>query len=397
MKTAKTRSPFTGRALAASLVLFGMAATPSFAATLAHRWSFNGNLDDSVGGANATTIGTSSTVNYVDGNTAVQTGSDQAGTYATSLKLGTGLVTGGTVTIEVWAKRIKLDAAYANMRLFDWGPDTTAYFCLSWNDNADIWVKSGNGNRTGSPYTTVSDSGCWANGKKYYVAVTLTANGDGTTTAHIVRYDTANLTDFESADTTFSSCDLASILAGNLYLGHSQYPGESQKDATATYDEVRVWKGILSDDALALSAQKGADATTADIAAIVAKNAEAGTVSRALDIESGATVNLGGFALTQPVIAGAGTVQSGALTVTEKIRVNAGEKLTFSGVALDLTGTTLEVADPENITGSFVFAESDTAITGKPSYDVKGWKVKRSADGKTLTLAKVKGVMIIAK
>ena len=257
MKTTKTRSTFTGRALVASLALFGMAATPSFAARLAHRWSFNGDLKDSVGGANATTIGTSSTVNYVDGNTAVQTGSDQAGTYATSLKLGTGLVTGGTVTIEVWAKRIA--KTYTDMRLFDWGPDTTAYFCLSWNDNADIWVKSGNGNRTGSPYTTVSDSGCWANGKKYYVAVTLTANGDGSTTAHIVRYDTANLTDFGSADTTFSSCDLASILAGNLYLGHSQWWGERGYDATAVYDEVRVWEGGLSRAQMAKNAADGPD------------------------------------------------------------------------------------------------------------------------------------------
>ena len=110
---------------------------------------------------------------------------------------------------------------------------------------------------------------------------------------------------------------------------------------------------------------------------------------------SGATLDLGGNTLTQPVIAGAGTVQNGTLTVTKKIRVNAGEKLTFSGVALDVTGTTVEVADPENLTQPFVFAESTPAITGKPSSGVRGWKVKKSADGRTLTFKRVRGAMII--
>ena len=117
--------------------------------------------------------------------------------------------------------------------------------------------------------------------------------------------------------------------------------------------------------------------------------------SGTLAVASGATLDLGGNTLTQPVIAGAGTVQNGTLTVTKKIRVNAGEKLTFSGVALDVTGTTVEVADPENLTQPFVFAESTTAIMGKPSSGVRGWKVKKSADGKTLTIKRSAGVKII--
>ena len=87
-------------------------------------------------------------------------------------------------------------------------------------------------------------------------------------------------------------------------------------------------------------------------------------------------------------------MQNGTLTVTQKIRVNAGEKLTFSGVALDLTGTTVEVVDPENLTQPFVFAESTTAITGKPSA-ARGWTVRKSADGKTLTIKRSAGVKII--
>ncbi len=41
-----------------------------------------------------------------------------------------------------------------------------------------------------------------------------------------------------------------------LYLGHSQY--DSDKDALAAYDEVRVWRGVLTDDQLTASAAAAA-------------------------------------------------------------------------------------------------------------------------------------------
>ena len=368
----------------------------SFAA-LAHRWSFNGDLADSVGGCTATTIGSKTDVNYVNDNTAVQTGSDQAATYATSLNLGKALSAGEAVTVEIWAKRNSLNNA---MRLFDWGLSNTDYICMSWNDNANVWVKTGNADRSGTPAGLVS--GCFANDVNYHLGVTFTANSDGTTTIRVVRHNLDDSSEeAKTLTTTFPSCDLLEIIAGNLYLGHSQYSWESGNDATAVYDEVRVWKGILSDDALALSAQKGADATTADIAAIVAKNAEAGTVTRTLDLASGATLNIAsGQTLTQPVVKGNGTIAGGTLVVSDKIVATVGECIEASGT-IDLSNAKIELVDPENLATPFTFLKPTAGQTltvigiPTPTNLPNRWKVSVSANG-TGRIVK-RGFMIIVK
>ena len=198
-------------------------------------------------------------------------------------------------------------------------------------------------------------------GATFFDGLTAFAFGKGGLT-----FDTAGY------DVTLSSGTLTSTESGSLL--RKEGAGTFTMHALPPVDDIYVDAGSL-----ALSA-------TVD---------NTGSATRSLAIASGATLALGGNALTQPVIAGAGTVQNGTLTVTKKIRVNADEKLTFSGVALDVTGTTVEVADPENLTQPFVFAESTTAITGMPSSGVRGWKVKKSADGMTLTFKRVRGAMVI--
>jgi len=198
-------------------------------------------------------------------------------------------------------------------------------------------------------------------GATFFDGLTAFAFGKGGLT-----FDTAGY------DITLSSGTLTSTESGSLMRKEGE--GTFTMHTLPPVDDIYVDAGSL-----ALSA-------TVD---------NTGAADRTLAVASGATLALGGNTLTQPVIAGAGTVQNGTLTVTKKIRVNAGEKLTFSGVALDVTGTTVEVADPENLTQPFVFAESTTAITGMPSSGVRGWKVKKSADGKTLTIKRSAGVKIL--
>ena len=344
-------------------------------AALAHRWSFNGDLADSVGGATATTIGSKADVNYVN-DAAVRTGSDQSATYATSLNLGKALSAGDAVTIEIWAKRSSLTA---NMRLFDWGLSNEDYICMSWNDSANVWVKTGNRDRFANPAGVVN--GCFANNVNCHLGVTFTANTDGTTTVRVLRHNLDDPTaETKTLTTTFPSCDLLSIIAGNLYLGHSQYASESGKDATATYDEVRIWKGALSNEALALSAQKGPDATAADIADIVAANAA--PVSRTLELASGATLNVGaGNTLRQPVVKGSGTLAGGNLVVTERMNVTIGEKMNVTdGATLDLTGAELVVTNPEALQKGFTFATAPSGgiVPAAPrplSGDLRGYRL----------------------
>ena len=350
---------------------------------LAHRWSFNGDLTDSVGGATATTIGAQAEVNYVNG-AAVRTGSDQSATYATSLNLGKALSAGEAVTIEIWAKRNSLTT---NMRLFDWGLSNTDYICMSWHDNANVWVKTGNINRTGTPAELVN--GCFANNVNYHLGVTFTANANGTTTIRVVRHNLDVPSEAaKTLTTTFPSCDLMGIIAGNLYLGHSQYSGEANNDAAATYDEVRVWKGLLSDDALALSAQKGPDATASDIAEIVAEISSAAPAARTLEIESGATFEIAsGATVTQPILKGKGGAVSGSgtLKISDRILLNAGDSITASGT-IDLTDAKVELVDPENLTKPFFFikpaANATLTIVGTPEAVglPTGWKLSVSSN-----------------
>ena len=95
------------------------ASSPSFATSLAHRWSFNGDLNDSVGTAHAITKPAGTDAVFTSNNTSVRTGADNsASSKATSLNLGTGLVTGNDATIELWCSRVSFTN---NSRLFDWG------------------------------------------------------------------------------------------------------------------------------------------------------------------------------------------------------------------------------------------------------------------------------------
>ena len=359
-------------------------------ARLAHRWSFNGDLNDSVGGSTATAIGEKTDVNYVD-NAAVRTGSDQSATYATALNLGKALTAGESATIEIWATRNNL--LNGNMRVFDWGPGTGDYLCMAWMENPKIWIR----NRADSAAIT----GCFADNVKYHIAMTIKANGDGTSHVRFIRRNPSDPADVKTCEETVSNWTLPLVSVGDFYLGHSQWPGESGIDASATYDEVRIWKGVLGDDALALSAQKGPDATTADIAEIVSAASVADSVARTLKLESGAALEIAsGTTLTQPILTSSGgMVYGGRLKISDKILFNVGDSITASGM-IDLTNAKVVLVDPENLTLPFNLikpAENATLnIIGRPEAEnlPRGWLLSVSSN-----FAKIKknGVAIILR
>ena len=363
-----------------------------------HRWSFNNSYNDSVTGAApasrfGTTSGKTTPLTITPGKLVLNGG---GGWGNGSLSLGVSSLGSADATVEIWAGN---DAIVNNSVLFsysdqNWGTAPQNEVCFKWSEGTAatdvMWVKKA-GTDIFKENAVLSQV---VLGKEYYFAFTFHDNGDGSTLISWQRRDAATGALERSGRRVVPGWTLANVASStNPTFAIGVYKNNVAGDAKASYNEVRVWGAALSDDALALSAQKGPDATAADIAAIVAKNGE--VADRTLAVASGATLDLGGNTLTQPVIAGAGTVQNGTLTVTKKICVNAGEKLTFSGVALDVTGTTVEVADPENLAQSFVFAQSTTAITGMPSSGVRGWKVKKSADGRTLTFKRVRGTMVI--
>ena len=220
--------------------------TAAVSPSLAHRWSFNGNLNDSQGGATATKVG--SNVTIADGK-AKLTGS---GNGAGSLKLGTNLLNTDAATIEIWASQT---AARNWARVFDYGADNTHYFCLTWSSGTDI-----TNDRAGTKNTTEvavdTSMAPYKLGRQFHISATFERQRDGTTFVRWMRRDAATGVLQKSGTMTIPN-GIQSISNPVLYLGHSFYTADS--DACAEYDEVRIWNGILSDVQLSANANAGPD------------------------------------------------------------------------------------------------------------------------------------------
>ncbi|MBQ8114361.1 MAG: hypothetical protein IJ146_14260 [Kiritimatiellae bacterium] len=242
--------------IAATLTALATALTASAAAPeLAHRWSFNGTYEDSVGGTTAELIGTA--VDFNESNTAVVLSGD--GNGKGSLNLGTGMLPTDVpeVTLEIWATQTTVKNW---ARIFDYGPDNQNYFTMTWCQGTDggndrVEIKKANGavlvyNHTMATYDL---------GTQCHISVTFSANADGTTNVRWARRNTETGAVESLCYGWVVNWNLGNLASGKFYLGHSQYTADL--DANAAYDEVRVWRGLLTDAQLTASALAGPDAT----------------------------------------------------------------------------------------------------------------------------------------
>ena len=177
-----------------------------------------------------------------------------------------------------------------------------------------------------------------------------------------------------------------------FWLGHSFW---NDADASADYDEVRVWNGVLCDEAIALSAAAGPDATAEQLAALAAKNASGASSLRTIELAEGAVLDLGGNTLVQPAIAGCGAVATGAggkLVVAEKFISKVGESITASG-EIDISNASFELADVENLKSQYTFLEPEDGATlsvsgrFRKSNLPKGWVAVISPDGTGMVIS----------
>ncbi len=218
--------------------------TPSVALT--HRWSFNDNLNDSVGSSNASKIG--SNVNLVDGK-AVCTGN---GAGQGSLNLGSNLLNTDGATIEIWAAN---DEVKGGSRIFEYGVDTSHYFMMAWTKSTDLYVDSAEA-FSGSNNIYDGALAPFTLGRQYHISVTFERQGDGSTKVRAMRRDAASGAIQRVAVYSIAN-GIHTFSSPILRLGRS-FQGNA--DAKATYDEVRVWQGVLSDAQLKASALAGPDA-----------------------------------------------------------------------------------------------------------------------------------------
>ena len=231
-----------------ALAFMAFAALPLSAAELTHRWSFNGDYSDSAGGADAVKCGTY--VSLYGNRVHMGYGSCTHGTGY--VNFGTNMLDTTAATIELWARQ---DGVENWSRVFDYGADNAHYFTLCWTYGTNL-----NNDRAGmkNPGEIAVDGTMapYEIGEDYHIAVTFERQGDAT----LVKWQRrdAKTGELQKSGSMTMSDGIQKIVNPVLYLGHSQY--DSDRDAMAAYDEVRVWRGVLTDDQLTASAAAGPDA-----------------------------------------------------------------------------------------------------------------------------------------
>lgn len=227
---------------------------PLCAAELAHRWSFNGNFADSVGSADAVKCGTY--VSLYGGKVHMGYGTCERGTGY--IDLGTNMLDTAAATLEIWARH---DGVKNWSRVFDYGADNTHYFALCWTYGTN-YGRDRAGMKNPGEIAVDDTMAPYEIGTDYYIAVTFEQQGEAT----LVKWQRrdAKTGGLQKSGTMTMPDGIQKIADPVLYLGHSQYTAD--KDALAAYDEVRIWRGALTDAQLAASAAAGPDATIADSA-----------------------------------------------------------------------------------------------------------------------------------
>ena len=238
--------------VACAAMVAAFAASPLAASELTHRWSFNGDCSDSAGGADAVKCGTY--VSLYGGRVHMGYGDCTHGTGY--VDLGTNMLDTTAATIEIWARH---DGVKNWSRIFDYGADTANNVFLSWTYGTTLSKNQAGSKVQGAERKADYTMPCEI-GEDYYIAATFEQQGDGATLVKWQRRDAATGVLLASGSLSMAG-GINSFVDPVLYLGHSQY--DSDRDALAAYDEVRVWHGVLTDAQLAASAAAGPDAAIA--------------------------------------------------------------------------------------------------------------------------------------
>ena len=248
----RVRGAFTGARNVSLTVFLLLAATTAQAtggdpATLLHRWSFNGDLKDSVGGRTAMYSGKAAPAWNATTN-AISLAGGARGTSV--LQMGARTVPEGNFTLEIFATLRQDSGNYAP--LFQLADATSAdVLTCCWVSNNRIELNKG-GTRL---FLQDNLLGTYTLGNLYHVCFTVTTNYDGNGMSQL-RFVKRNLTtgaDPIIADVVPSApWSPADLKIRSLNIGFSVWSGNY--DPAADYDEIRVWDRVLTDDEIASNA-----------------------------------------------------------------------------------------------------------------------------------------------
>ena len=215
---------------------------------IVHRWSFNGDWADSVGGATAEAIGTATL-----SSTTVTTPGAETG----RVSLGSWLIptNAGPVTVELWAAQ---NAKRASAKIFTCGNDSGTHgFCLM-DKNGGALYQGWMG--MGSTMYDDSWSSCGAPvlGRMEHFAIMMdNVPAPVGNTGMMMRRHTLDGSYVGGLQPSLAGWALPKLVQTATYVGGC---GWNSTDAAATFDEVRIWKGALTAADLEASAATSCDA-----------------------------------------------------------------------------------------------------------------------------------------
>jgi len=312
--------------------------------SVAHRWSFNSSLADSIGTSPATIVDVgANNVTLSATRVTLAGGARDSSDY---VSLGSNLLPKANVpvTIELWATQNTVNNW---SRVFDFGNDTTENLFMSWTQGTNLasdrveWKDSvtNTADNTNQPYTL---------GAEYHIAMVLMPVGNSTQVTWYAAPATSN--SLGAAKGTFTSSNtLTNFINSADNLGRSFYGGDNT--ASASYDEVRFWNTALDSVTLQTLHMAGPDANlnSLNLGSVAGQLPSTTAVNISA---SGAALDLGGFNQTigslagvagSQVVLGSGALSTGgdntSTTFAGVISGGGGSLVKQGAGTLTLTGT----------------------------------------------------------
>lgn len=241
--------------------------SPAFAKA-AHRWSFNGNLTDSIGSSDAVIQpGDTSSTNTatVGANSVTMTGGAKAASQW--VQLGSGLLPekNTAVTVELWATNNAIQNWSRVFSFHDLVPEETMF--ISWtrgtgaNTDQNAWYNDDNDPDSNGDNSAVGDIHAFAVGVEYHIVMTICPVPDDINSSQVTFYSAdSTALDLGPAKGSFiSPVRVSSMLDVVNALGRSRY---ADNTASASYNEVRIFDGCLQPWALDALHAQGPDAAS---------------------------------------------------------------------------------------------------------------------------------------
>ena len=247
--------------------------TSTLASMLLHRWSFNGDYTDSVGGLTGTDNGTS--VTFVNNNTAISLAGGNKGTSWVDLSpnQSSSILPAGDApfTIEMWTKlrAITNYSAWFTLGRKD-NYNVKGLMVAFHNPNAQVRAWN-NSTGTGPAFKAVKSNQDANNvlmgknpltaGGTYHLAIVVTPRGDGNgATIEGYVHDATTGARIGGYAYTVTGWTTASLIRETFALGRNFW---NDPDPQADYDEVRVWNAALSISQIEANIASGPDALPA--------------------------------------------------------------------------------------------------------------------------------------